>query len=90
MPELSTLVTLASNRRRARRDGNLRRRYEGKGFSAGDCRIPQTHVVHRTIVNPEKRYDDAIAELAKSRPQDRYVTHPTALVYQATGVTTRG
>ena len=46
--------------------------------------------MHRTIVNPEKRYDDAIAELAKSRPQDRYVTHPTALVYQATGVTTRG
>ena len=46
--------------------------------------------MHRTIVNREKRYDDEIAELAKSRPQDRYVTHPTALVHQATGVTTRG
>ena len=62
----------------------------GESCSAGDCRIPQAHVVHRMIANREKRYDDAIAELAKSRPQDRYVTHPTALVHQATGVTTRG
>ena len=42
------------------------------------------------IANREKRYDDAIPELAKSHPHDCYVTDRTALAYQATGVTPRG
>ena len=55
-----------------------------------DFRIRQAHVVHGMFANREKRQDHAIFELAKSRPQDYYVIHQTALIYQATGVTTRG
>ena len=98
LPELSTLVTMASNGRRARRDADFVAVAEAKGFRATGVpsqrrttfAIRQAHLVHGMIANREKRYDDAIPAPAKSHPQDRYVIYQTALAYQGTGVTPRG
>ena len=58
---------------------------KGAESRQNDFRTRQAHLVNGMIANREKRYDDAIAELAKSSPQDPYVTYQTALAYQGKG-----
>ncbi len=58
---------------------------KGAESKQNDFRTRQAHLVNGMIANREKRYDDAIAELAKSNPQDPYVTYQTALAYQGKG-----
>jgi tetratricopeptide (TPR) repeat protein len=62
---------------------------KGAEAKRNDFRIRQAHLVNGVIANHEKRYDDAIAELAKSNPQDPYVTYQTALAYQGKGDATK-
>jgi tetratricopeptide (TPR) repeat protein len=58
---------------------------KGAEAKQNDFRTRQAHLLNGMIANREKRYDDAIAELAKSIPQDPYVTYQTALAYQGKG-----
>jgi tetratricopeptide (TPR) repeat protein len=58
---------------------------KGAESKQNDFRTRQAHGVNGMIANREKRYDDAIAELGKSNPQDPYVIYQTALAYQGKG-----
>lgn len=58
---------------------------KGAEAKQNDGRTRQAHLLNGMIANHEKRYDDAIGELAKSSPQDPYVIYQTALAYQGKG-----
>jgi tetratricopeptide (TPR) repeat protein len=58
---------------------------KGAEAKQNDFRTRQAHLLNGMIANQEKRYDDAIGELAKSSPQDPYVIYQTALAYKGKG-----
>jgi len=58
---------------------------KGAEAKQNDFRTRQAHLLNGVIANREKRFDDAIGELAKSSAQDPYVIYQTAVAYQGKG-----
>jgi tetratricopeptide (TPR) repeat protein len=58
---------------------------QGAEAKRNDFRVRQAHELSGIIAQQEKRFDDAIAELAKANQLDPYVIYMTALAYRGKG-----